>query len=186
MSPLRGRARKACLLLALLGGACWMANRIHVYQRAQSLLPPQLRTAGMERFGSEPGQFWQTVWAALPLRSQSCGAVILRLSEATAQDIGRRRLGFFEHARTARSAQAAGGPVRYHHWQPSPLPSAWRDGIDDKGLWNGLLCMRVDRELHGRLVAARSPGAYYAVREDRHGVLVVIPRHRLVVYSWWD
>lgn len=162
-----------------------MASRSRIHRRVQRFLPPQLQTSGMERFGLDPGQFWQLAWSALPLRAPSCGAVVLRLSEQTARDIRQRRLGFFEHARTAREAPPPRA-VRYHAWQPSPLPVTWRDGIYDNGLRGGLPCIDADAALRRKLSGAHGHGAYYAVQEGGGGMLVAIPDHHLLVYSWRD
>lgn len=171
--------------VALITGVLWMANRLHIYRRAQLLLPAAIETTGLVDFGSRPGQL-ECNLIALLFTCESHGAVILRLSRGAADDMQKRGLEFFAGAERARGVlNERRGPAVYEPWRPTPLPREWSDEASGE-LWGSLYMLRMDGDLHAEVVAARNAGAFYTRKVNGGGSLVVIPEKRLVIYAWRD
>ena len=177
---------KFLIAVVLIAGVLWMVNRLHIYRRAQLVLPTAIETSGLVDFGMWPGQLECNLMAIL-LRCESHGAVILRLSRDTAEDMRERGLEFFAGAERARGVlnNQRRGPAVYEPWRPTPLPWEWQDEALGE-LWGSLYTLKMDRTLYAEVVCAREAGSFYTKKVNSGANLVVIPEKRLVIYTWWD
>lgn len=179
------KGQKFLIAVVMVVGVLWMINRLHIYRRAQLVLPAAIETSGLVDFGMWPGQLECNLMAIL-LRCESHGAVILRLSESAADEMRERGLEFFAGAERARGAlNKRRGPAIYEPWQPTPLPREWQDEALGE-LWSSLYTLKMDRTLYAEVVSAREAGSFYTKKVNSGAKLVVIPERRLVVYTWWD
>lgn len=163
-----------------------MARRSCLYRRAQALLPQAVATTGLHRMGVSPGQCEGMLLEGLQ-RAPSSGAVVLALSAHSADAMACQGLAYFRHAIVARAALAGPAPACYVPWQRSPLPAEWGAVESGSGPWRGAgHAGSGDGALCRRLHQAWAEGGYYTHRVDGRAWLVVLPRERLVVYSWRD
>jgi len=145
-----------------------------------TVLPSTIETSGAKIIDSFPSQLEQIVLGPLLFRGESCGAAIFNLSDKTLADIERSGLAYLQTSR-----QPPGGDTSYEYanWQETPIPKEWIN--KDSVLWSGLGCVNLDRSFVLKLYdAADSPGSYFTT--NRVATLVVIPRLKVAVYSWWD
>ena len=76
---------------------------------------------------------------------------------------------------------------QFRSWSASPLlPELTAYTPEGRGFWSGLVHARFSPEFERQvLTAAREPGAYYT--SNHHGdILVVMPKLRIAIFSWYQ
>ena len=107
---------------------------------------------------------------------EGCGVAVWRLSEATAASVQQHGFGYLQSAQQARGY--AESYYRYGPWQATPLAdSQSMDG------WLPLGCADAPEALQEQILrGAQGMEGYYS--EKREGVLLVLPRERLIVFAY--
>ncbi|MEH1939640.1 MAG: hypothetical protein V7L01_05375 [Nostoc sp.] len=109
---------------------------------------------------------------------EGCGAAIFRLSNATADAIDREGLNFFNDVIYSRKSKER--YYTYSSWKETPVPDSWTS----EGSWPGLGCSGASSSLLSKiLVAASKKGSYYSSIDE--GEILVIPNHKLVVFTYF-
>ncbi|QDQ25923.1 hypothetical protein FNU76_05900 [Chitinimonas arctica] len=109
---------------------------------------------------------------------EGCGAAIFRMSDATAASVSREGIRFLAGATQARAVSSPYGT--YRPWQETPVPADWTSD----GTWSGLDCSSANRWLLRKILdAAGEKGSYYTTKPE--GSILIIPAHKLVVFSYF-
>lgn len=107
---------------------------------------------------------------------EGCGVAVWRLSEATAASLQQHGFGYLQSAQQARGY--AESYYRYGPWQATPLADA--QSMDG---WLPLGCADAPEALQEQILrGAQGMQGYYS--EKREGVLLVLPRERLIVFAY--
>ena len=143
-------------------------------------LPPEIETTGFVTTGQDDN-LAMLMSIFVPIRAETCGAVLHNLSAGTKAAIAREGIRFFEDARQARSHNT---PISFERW----IETGQTDGI---GTFSGpiakaLDCMGVTARFGSDVLRAlRGSGSFYS-NGSRRTHLVVIPAMDLVIYAWDD
>lgn len=120
----------------------------------------------------------------LPIRAESCGGVIFKLSAATISSLKEQGLLFLASARQGRGYPAGDRLSHYYHyaeWQETPVPTGWLgDGI----LAMELHCMDIGHSTRRAIgEAVQAPGSYFTTKDE--GQLLILPDLGWAVYVYY-
>jgi hypothetical protein len=174
----------ATMLTCVVAGSALFRSWVH--SEARKVLPMSLEISEVMVAESIPSAAEQLLSLDI-FNRQSCGAAIFVLSDRTWTHIENNSVGYLQNATRPRGDDSGWARGReYAAWQMSPLPEKWIDNrAEAGGLWYGLPCVTLDKSFASELrTAAKSSGSYYTY--DRSASLVLIPRLKVAIYSWWN
>ena len=163
---------------AVFVGWLWYASPISASHYTKAL-PAELGDVRYEVSRSDAS--WFEIF--LPIRHESCGGALFRLSQTTLDAIADQGLAFFDNARQGRGyKQGRDRNWSYYHyqpWQETPAAPDWTS----EGMWIGLHCLQLGDLAIEIRDAARMPGSYYTTKSEAE--LLVVPALGLAVFTFF-
>ncbi|MGB3645927.1 MAG: hypothetical protein WBA15_15785 [Mesorhizobium sp.] len=174
---LLGIALSLCIGALVATQIYWNRQRASFYGNA---LPKVIQTTGFIAIGSDSS----LLDMLLPIRAESCGGVIFKLSAATISSLKEQGLLFLASARQGRGYPAGDRLSHYYHyaeWQETPVPTGWLgDGI----LAMELHCMDIGHSTRRAIgEAVQAPGSYFTTKDE--GQLLILPDLGWAVYVYY-
>ena len=109
---------------------------------------------------------------------EGCASVIYRLHPATANKVTKQGLAFFERVESLRKSD------RYSDWKETPILGAEAKHILALRAIRG--CEKTEEEPSARAIreALQTRGSFYAITDNREGMIFVAPRANLAAFFY--